>query len=93
MRFLAFVNRLPVKSYAAANPECRGCLRFIKADLTVKSPVFRFLSRFIEPKFKALRDPRLVPEEVEQAKEYAAEMMKTLPPADTSQKEKLPSHE
>jgi hypothetical protein len=78
MRFLGVVNRIPIATYAAANPECHGCLRFLKADLKVKSPTFRFLNRFIEPVFGAIRAPRLVDEEVEEAKIKAELMMKTL---------------
>jgi hypothetical protein len=78
MRFLALVNGLPIKTYAAANPECQGCLRFIKAELEVKSATFRFLNRFIEPVFQKIRDPRLDKEEVTAAKEKAATLMKSL---------------
>jgi hypothetical protein len=78
MLFLAWVNHLPIKTYAAKNPECRGCLRFIKAELEVKSGTFRLLNRFIGPLFNKIRDPRLVPEEVAEAKAIAAEMMKGL---------------
>jgi hypothetical protein len=90
MRFLALVNRLPVKTYAAANPECRGCLRFIKSELQVKSGTFRFLSRFLDPWFKSVRDPLLDPEETARAKELAAERMKTLT---SVQEEDKPAHE
>jgi hypothetical protein len=85
MRLLARLNGLPVKSYAASNPECRGCLRFIKADLEAKSPTFRFLNRFIGPIFQSIREPLLDPVEVSQAKEKAALMMKEL----ESEKNKL----
>jgi hypothetical protein len=78
MRLLGLVNRIPIKTYAAANPECQGCLRFLKADLTAKSRTFRFLNRFVEPAFKSVRDPRLIKEEVEEAKVKAELMMKTL---------------
>jgi hypothetical protein len=78
MRFLGLVNRIPIKAYAAANPECRGCLRFLKADLTAKSRTFRFLNRFIEPVFRSIRAPRLVASEVAEAKIKAVLMMKTL---------------
>ncbi|MDR0550342.1 MAG: nitroreductase [Deltaproteobacteria bacterium] len=78
--FLALVNRLPIKTYAAANPECRGCLRFIKAELDAKSATFRFLNRFLGPLFNKVRDPRLDPQEVAAAKDLAAERMKSLEP-------------
>ncbi|MDR1873257.1 MAG: nitroreductase [Deltaproteobacteria bacterium] len=78
MYFLALVNHLPIKTYAAANPECRGCLRFIKAELEVKSGTFRLLNRFIGPLFQKIRDPRLDPAEVAEAKEKAAAQMKSL---------------
>ncbi|MDR1578474.1 MAG: nitroreductase [Deltaproteobacteria bacterium] len=84
MRVLAWVNRLPVKSYAAANPECHGCLRFIKAELEARSATFRFFNRFIGPRFQAIRDPRLDPAEVAEAKAKAEAMMKIL--TDSAQK-------
>jgi hypothetical protein len=90
MRFLALVNRLPVRAYAAANPECRGCLRFIKAELETKSATFRFLNRFIGPRFQAIRDPLLDQAEVAQAKEKANEMMKSLQTPEPSGQEKGP---
>jgi hypothetical protein len=75
MRFLALVNGLKVNSYAARNPECRGCLRFVKAELEKRSAAFRFLNRFIGPIFQKIRDPLLIPEEVSFAKSRASEMM------------------
>jgi hypothetical protein len=75
MRFLAWVNRLPIKAYAARNPECRGCLRFIKAELEVKSATFRFLNRFIGPVFQKIRDPLLAKADIADAKSKAEEMM------------------
>ncbi len=75
MRFLGRVNGLTAERYAPNHPECRGCLRFLKADLEKKSGAFRLLNRFIGPWFRKLRDARLSQADLEAAKEYAREMM------------------
>jgi len=78
MRLLAVVNGIRPKDYAARNPECRGCIRFIKAELEIRSAVFRFLNGFIGPRFRKLRDSMLEEKDFAEAKKHAAEMMALL---------------
>jgi hypothetical protein len=75
MHWLAWVNGIKAESYAASNPECRGCLRFVKAELERRSASFRFLNRWIGLWFQKIRDPLLVSSEVAEAKEKAERMM------------------
>lgn len=75
MRLLAWWHRIDPESHAVRNPECRGCIRFMKAELEEKSPTFRFLNDRIGRKFTALRDARLTEAELAEAKRYAREAM------------------
>ena len=47
----------------------------MKAELEVKSPIFRAFNRLIGPSFKRLRDSMLKQEELADAKRIAAETM------------------
>jgi hypothetical protein len=76
MRFLAWWNGIDARSHAVNNPECHGCVRFMKAELEEKSPAFRFLNERIGPWFRTLRDSMLTRAELDEAKRYALEMMK-----------------
>lgn len=78
MRLLAVVNGILPKDYAAGNPECHGCLRFIKAELEVRSATFRFLNGLIGLKFRTLRDSMLEENDFIAARKRAAEMMALL---------------
>lgn len=75
MRILAWWNGIDAWKYGGHNPECHGCIRFMKAELEVKSPTFRVFNRLIGPGFKRLRDSMLKQEELEEAKRIAAEAM------------------
>lgn len=75
MRLLAWRHRIDPGSHEVANPECTGCIRFMKAELEEKSPTFRFLNDRIGRKFSALRDARLSEAELAEAKRYASEAM------------------
>ncbi|MDR1296637.1 MAG: nitroreductase [Deltaproteobacteria bacterium] len=75
MRILALANGIKPADHAAANPECRGCLRYVKAELEARSGTFRFLNKFLGPWFQRVRDPRMFPEDVGSAKERARLMM------------------
>jgi hypothetical protein len=57
------------------NPECRGCIRFMKAELEEKSATFRLLNNRIGARFSALRDARLTLAERDEAKRFAREAM------------------
>jgi len=75
MRILAWWNSIDAWTHAVHSPECRGCVRFMKAELEVKSPTFRAFNRLIGPSFKRLRDSMLKQEELADAKRIAAETM------------------
>lgn len=78
MRFLALLNGIRAGDYAARNPECRGCLRFIKAELEIRSAAFRFLNGLIGRRFRMLRDSMLEEKDFTEAKQHAADMMALL---------------
>jgi hypothetical protein len=75
MRILAWWNGIDSWTYAVHSPECRGCVRFMKAELQAKSPIFRACDRMIGPVFNRLRNSMLKQEELEEAKRIAAEAM------------------
>jgi hypothetical protein len=75
MRILALGNGIDTRSQEVHNPECRGCIRFMKAGLEEKSPTFRILNDLIGRRFSALRDARLTRVELDEAKRYARESM------------------
>lgn len=75
MRILSWCHGIDARSHVVRNPECRGCIRFMKAELEEKSPTFRFLNDRIGKTFGALRDARLTQAERDEAKRYAREAM------------------
>jgi len=75
MRILAWWNKIDVRGHGTGNPECRGCIRFIKSELEEKSPAFVFLNKYIGLRFKVLRDSMLTQEDFGEAKRYAKEAM------------------
>ena len=75
MRILAWRNGFDARSHAVSNPECHGCVRYMKAELEEKSPAFRFLNDRIGPRFRTIRDSMLTQAELDEAKRYAKEMM------------------
>ena len=75
MRLLAWCNSIDRRQHVAANPECNGCIRFMKNELEAKSPTFRFLNGIIGDPFSRLRNKRLAAEEVSEAKRHAADAM------------------
>jgi len=76
MRALAWWNGIDVRKHVVRRPECRNCVRFMKAELEEKSAMFRFLDTLIGPHFKKLRDSMLQPEEFQEAKRIAADAAK-----------------
>lgn len=76
MRLLARWNRIDPGRHVVRNPECRGCIRFMKAELEEKSPTFRFLNNRIGERFTKLRNARLTQAELDEAKRFANEAMK-----------------
>jgi hypothetical protein len=75
MRILAWRHGIDAGIHEVHNPECHGCIRFMKAELEEKSPTFRFLNDRIGNKFSNLRDSRLTQAERDDAKRYAREAM------------------
>ena len=79
MRILAFWNGIDARSHVVNNPECHGCVRFMKAELEEKSRTFRFLNDLIGQRFSALRNAMLTQQELDEAKRHAKEMMEQKP--------------
>src|SRR5208282_1525596 len=75
MRILAWRNGIYARSHGVRNPECRGCVRFMKAELEEKSDIFIVLNKHIGPRFKLLRDSTLSREDFDEAKHRARERM------------------
>jgi hypothetical protein len=75
MRILARWNKIDARSHGVRNPECHGCVRFMRAELEEKSPTFNFLNKYIGPRFKTVRDSMLTSEDFIEAKRHAREMM------------------
>jgi hypothetical protein len=75
MRILAWWNGIDAWTHAVHSPECQGCVRFMKAELEVKSPTFRAFNRLIGPRFKRLRNSMLKQQELAEAKRIAAKAM------------------
>jgi hypothetical protein len=71
MRILAWRNDIDVWKHAVHRPECRGCVRFLKAELEEKSGTYRFFDKLIGPRFKKLRDSMLEESEFREAKRIA----------------------
>jgi hypothetical protein len=77
MHLLAWWHRIDPARYPVGNPECSGCLRFVKTELEEKSPTFRFLNGLIGEPFGRVRNARLTQEELDEAKRFAREAMGT----------------
>lgn len=77
MRILARWNGIDARRHAVTNPECHGCVRFMKSELEEKSPAFRFLNEQIGPWFRTMRDSMLTQAELDEAKRHAREMMES----------------
>lgn len=79
MRILAWWNGIDARSHGVSNAECHGCVRFMKAELEEKSPLFCFLNDHVGPWFRTTRDSMLTQAELDEAKRHAEEMMKPKP--------------
>lgn len=75
MRILAWWHGIDACNHKVQNPECHGCIRFMKAELEEKSRTFRFLNERVGTTFTALRDALLTQAERDEAKRYALEAM------------------
>jgi|WetSurMetagenome_2_1015567.scaffolds.fasta_scaffold15957_4 hypothetical protein len=76
MKYLAWCNGIDAKKYSVCQTRCKGCIRFIKAELTEKSPTFNFLNTFIGPWFSNIRNPMLTDDDINDAKRLADETKK-----------------
>ncbi|KAA0888976.1 nitroreductase [Oryzomonas rubra] len=79
MRLLSLRHGIDARRHVVSNPECHGCVRFMKAELEEKSPLFRFLNDRIGPRFGAMRNAMLTRAELDEAKRRATEMMAPKP--------------
>ena len=79
MRLLACWHGIDPRRYQVRNPECSGCLRFVKSELEQKSALFRFLNGLVGEPFASLRNARLTAEELDEAKRFAREAMEEKP--------------
>jgi hypothetical protein len=75
MRILAWRHCIDARLHKVRDLSCRGCIRFIKAELEEKSPTFRFLNDRIGDHFSSLRNARLTQAELDEAKRFAKEAM------------------
>ncbi len=75
MRILARWHGINVRNYAAKNPHCKGCIRFMKNELQQQSPLFNKLNHFIGPRFKKLAGSALTDEEKAEALKLARQHM------------------
>ncbi len=73
MRFLGWINHIDAYKHPVKKSECKGCIRFLKAELEQKSSTFNFLNKFIGPRFANLRNGMLSEEDLKEAKKIAAE--------------------
>jgi hypothetical protein len=85
MRLLAWWHHIDPSRYPVRNPECSGCLRFVKTELEEKSPTFRFLNAIVGEPFSRLRNARLTQEELDEAKRFAKEATGTVVPSRTAE--------
>ncbi len=76
MRILARHHGIDAGGHGVRNPECRGCIRFMKAELDEKSVTFRLLNGMIGNSFTALRDARITQAERDEAKRFACDAMR-----------------
>jgi hypothetical protein len=79
MRILAWRNGIDARKHGVSNPECHGCVRFMKAELEEKSPTFRFLNDLVGTWFCDFRNSMLSQAQLDEAKRHAQEMMAPKP--------------
>lgn len=75
MRILALWHRIDAKAYDAPNPQCKGCIRFMRNGLEEKSPLFNRLNRIIGPRFKKMTGEIVTADERAEAQRLAKERM------------------
>ena len=75
MRSMAWWHGIDARKHGVRNPECHGCIRFMKNELEEKSSTFRFLNEHLGKKVNKLRDSMLTQQQLDEAKRYAREAM------------------
>ncbi|MBI2303148.1 MAG: nitroreductase [Chloroflexi bacterium] len=78
MMALGWLYRVDPRAYAVPIEGCVGCLRFTKTELRERSAMFRWLNARINPLFDRILESIVTPDEVAEAKRYAALMQSTL---------------
>lgn len=81
MLILSRLHGIDARAYTVRTEECRGCVRFHKAVLKERSPLFRALNRLVNPVFDALLGNIVGPKAVLEAKEHARRAMSGGAPA------------
>jgi hypothetical protein len=87
MKILSAINGIKREEHARGHPECDGCVRFMKAELEMRSWTFRFVNKLIGPWFRNIRDKGLNDEDFQNAKKKAADMMEILKGMDDDKKD------
>jgi hypothetical protein len=73
VRLFALLGNIQPQRYITRSPGCHRCLRFKKNALKEQSALFRWLDSYLNPFFNRVRDSLLTPQELEEARRYAAE--------------------
>ena len=71
MKYLAWVNGIDANQETVKRSYCKGCVRFIKNGLEEKPATFKFLNRFIAPRFAGLRNRMVTKEDMDAARQRA----------------------
>ena len=71
MRVMAWWHKIDARRYPVGNPACKGCIRFMKSELKVKSPTFRWLNDQLNPVFNRLRDSHVTSTDKAEARKFA----------------------
>ena len=75
MRVLAWRHQIRLDNYNVRSEQCYKCLRFIKNELKVRSPLFCRLNDIINPHFNRIRNGLLTPEEIAEAKDLSIKLL------------------
>lgn len=70
---MARLHNIDARDYEVRTDKCYGCVRFMKIALKEQSPTFRVLNDIVNPVFNKLRNGIVTPDEIQEAKLFAAE--------------------
>lgn len=73
MRAMAWWHRIDPRDYQVRSDACYGCVRFAKTALLEESATFRWLNRWVDPRFNRIRNSLLLEGELEAAQDFARE--------------------